>query len=353
MSEHLPLVALTLMPKLGAARIKKLLSYCGSPQEVLHLKADDILRLFGRPTAEQWSAAKALEDAEKEVRCAEKLDVQLLAYTDKDYPSCFHQLRDAPPLLYVRGNPQPLEKSVALVGTREATIYGLSMAEQLGRDFAEQEYAVVSGLARGIDTAAHEGALQRGRTVAILGSGLAQLYPPENGQLAQKITERGALISEFALNCPPDKYNFPRRNRLVSCLSQAVVLIEAPLKSGAMLTMDLGKGQGRPLFALPGRVDSNNFRGNHQLIKTGVAHLIEDAADVIEALGEKVQVSKAAPLRSPEEEKLLAAMPAEETTLERLQQLTGLPVHAVNVLLMRLLLKRMIKEYPGKLYKKV
>lgn len=291
--------------------------------------------------------------AEQELCLARKLNVLLLSLSSPAYPKPFKELSDPPLLLYVAGDITRLERCIGVIGTRQATHYGKEMAERFGEQLAEQGWAVISGLARGIDTSAHRGALKRGVTAAILGSGLANLYPKENQDLAHKIAQEGVLISEFALRTPPHPYHFPKRNRLVSCLSQALVLIEAPLKSGAMGTMELGQKQGRQLFALPGRADIETFKGNHALIKLGRAQLVETPDEVSEAMGYSgVQRVVATPVCSKEEAQLLAFFPAEEVSFDRLALDTSMNPSALNAALMRLLLKGLIKEYPNKQYRK-
>lgn len=296
------------------------------------------------------------EPGEKEIDLAERMGVRIVPYTSPAYPHKLQEYPDAPLVLYIQGELKTTDlQGVAIVGTRQASIYGMEMAERFGYDLAQQGMTVVSGLARGIDTAAHRGALRGGRTVAVLGSGLGHMYPKENATLARTIAERGALISEYSLMTPPHSYHFPRRNRIVSGLTRGTVLIEAPLKSGAMLTMEIAREQKKRLFALPGRLDSDTFRGNHALIKQGKAQLVENAQDVIENFGDLFS-QPAAPPQGPalqrEEEELLRQFPVEEVSIHALGQMTQLPTAKLNSLLMSLLLKRAIKEYPGKLYKR-
>jgi DNA processing protein len=272
------------------------------------------------------------------------------------------QISDHPILLYVKGKlicHDP--KTIAIVGTRQATIYGLEMGEKFSRDLACRGFVVISGLARGVDTAAHQGALQSGNTYAVIGSGLANVYPRENIQLSEKIAEKGALISEFSMTTPPDRSNFPRRNRIVSALALGTILIEAPLKSGAMLTMNIGENQGKKLFCLPGRVDHENFQGNHMLIKSGRAQLIENADDVIKSFsdlfGNSSENFSCHPesrqfLLGPEEKDFFDRFPTHEVSLDQLLELSSMPIAKLNFLLMSLLLKGAIKEFPGKIYKK-
>lgn len=301
------------------------------------------------------SRDQAKKAAEKEIQLAHKLNVKLIPFTSELYPSKLLELKDFPPLLYIAGHLDKDSQGVAIIGTRQATPYGLEMGERFGAYLAEEGYAVISGLARGIDTSAHRGALKTGKTIAIVGSGLANLYPSENKELARRIAQNGALISELPLHNPPNAYNFPRRNRLVSALAEALVLIEAPLKSGAMGTMTLGKEMNRPLFALPGRADSENYRGSHALIKSCAARLVESPKDVILALGGTPKAKIAAQRSTPtdEEARFLSFFSSEDISLDALAERTALPPHTLNVVLMRLLMKGHIKELPGKRYRKL
>jgi DNA processing protein len=266
-------------------------------------------------------------------------------------------MQDPPALLYVKGDLLPQDqRCIAVIGTRQSSLYGNEMAEKISRELARHGFTVISGLARGIDTAAHRGALQGGRTLAVIGSGLANIYPAENKQLAEEIAGRGALISEFSLCVPPDRQNFPQRNRIVAGLALASVLIEAPLKSGAMITIHKANEYKRKLFALPGRADTGQFKGNHALIKSGQAELIEDADDILAYFEQlplpQVQKTQGSQLFDQEERQVLGAL-LEECSIEHLAVKSGLPMQQLNRVLMGLILKRAVKEFPGKIYKKV
>lgn len=304
------------------------------------------------------AAAAGLESDEKwkkDYELVQKSGVSLISYQDPCYPESLLALPDFPPLLYVMGK---LEKvpHVAIIGTRAASIYGKEVAMRFGEELAASGITVVSGLARGIDTAAHMGALRGGKTAAIVGSGLSNLYPRENRVLAEKIAENGAVISEFPMATPPLREHFPRRNRLISGLSLGLCLIESPLKGGSMITMERGEKQGKKLFALPGRVDWPTFQGNHALLKERRAELVESSQEITAALSiksplfpkerEKISLSS-------EERAFLERLPPEEKSIEEIAQLTQLPPMQLNVLLTRLILKKTMKEFPGKIYKKL
>jgi len=211
--------------------------------------------------------------------------IKILHLQDKDYPENLKHIYQPPSTIYVRGELLPEDSiAVAIVGSRRATYYGLKNAQELGCKLASCGVTVVSGLARGIDTAAHKGALAAGgRTIAVLGSGLDVIYPPENKQLAEDITKSGAVISEFAPNTRPTRYNFPKRNRIISGLTLGVVIVEADKRSGSLITANFALGQGREVFALPGKIDSATSCGTHDLIKQG-AKLVGSVEDIIEEL---------------------------------------------------------------------
>lgn len=283
------------------------------------------------------------------------------SFTDPRYPKALLTLSDPPPTIYIQGAILPEDsRAIAIVGTRLCTQYGLEMAAKIAEELAASGYTIVSGLARGIDTAAHLGALKAGRTLAVIGSGLHRIYPQENIPLAQKIAAQGAVISSFPLDAPPHKHHFPQRNRLISALSQALLLVEAPIKSGAMITVDLALAQGKKCFVLPGRADIDSFRGNHFLIKSQKAQLVENAREMLSILEPEhanlsfrpISRSAVKPL-SVEEEKLMKQLSSEEILLDALALKTEIPISKLSALLMGLVLKGVVRELPGKSYKKI
>lgn len=363
LNELQALAILSTIPYLGSVKVRQLIERFGSAAESLKASSQTIQSIpgFGKRIVEAWDTHKKQTLWQQDFKLADQYGVDLIPYNCSRFPRQLLEIKDPPVLLYVKGELKNIDhQSIAIVGTRNAGIYGMEMATMLAENLASRGFTIVSGLARGIDTAAHFGALRQGRTIGIIGSGIADLYPKENIGLAEEITKNGAIISEYPMQTPPDRYTFPRRNRLVSGMTLGTLLIEAPLKSGAMITMDLASEQNKKLFALPGRADHDNFRGNHALIKSGKAALIENAEDVIQAfqnLFGKVEHPKAASASKaitldPDEEFLIQLFPKEETSLEELIAKTKLPIAKLNVLLMGLMLKKMIQEYPGKIYKK-
>lgn len=356
MEELAALVSLTETPLLGSIKIRLLLQRFGSAIESLNANPKEIMELpgFTPKVMQGWKKGTS-----RSLELVDRLNFQIIPFTSPKYPKRLLELTDHPILLYIKGEIKNSDQqSIAVVGTRQASLYGNDMASKISQELASSGITVVSGLARGIDTQAHYGALKSGRTIAVIGSGLANIYPHENVPLAEKICENGALISEFPPETPPDRQNFPQRNRIVSGMTMGTLLIEAPVKSGAMITMQRAKEQGRKLYALPGRVDSDSFKGNHYLIKNGDAELIEDARDILNSFN-GLFTYQGAPAPKPmaplekEEEHLLSLLPNEELSIGEIIKISNLPIFKLNILLMSLVLKKVVREHPGKIYKRV
>lgn len=354
------LVALHLAFPFLPAKGHQLLRHFGSARAVLMASALEIescIQDKGRTAA---ALEKILDEdqVQKTRQSAEEMEVEIVPYASSSYPPGLQALPDPPLALYCKGILSSFTTpGVTIVGTRQCTLYGKTMARQFASICGEQGIPVISGLARGIDTAAHEGALDHGHTVAVIGSGLAHIYPKENVSLAKKICEKGVLCSEYPLFTPPDRFQFPRRNRLIAALADAALLIEAPLQSGAMGTLEWVASLGKPCFALPGRVDCETFRGNHRLIKEGKAKLVENAAEMISLLrpGTFRQAKRMDPVAdlTPTEQQLLLQFPQNEVSFDELALSTRLPIATLNALLMGLNIKNIIREHPGKLFRKV
>lgn len=255
-------------------------------ESVFKAKVSDLSDQFGfkNKTAEKIVALRESGFVENECEYARKNGIKLISYFDQDYPHLLKEISSAPLLLYVKGDASILNSyCLAVVGARKATDYGIEMAEKFSYLLSSLGLVIVSGLAYGIDTASHEAALIKGKTVAVVGTGLKSVYPKENKYLFDKIAEKGAVVSEFSLDTPVRRQNFPQRNRIITGLSKAVLVIEAALKSGALITAKFALEQNRDVFALPGPVNSLTSQGTNALIKDG-AYLLESVDDVIENL---------------------------------------------------------------------
>ncbi len=275
---------------LSPQRQRQLLEAFGSPEGVFAASDTALLRLPGFSEVHLTKLRQAQRDAqpERDLWRLERMGAWLLTILDSRYPPLLRRLPDAPPVLYVLGTVEATdERAIAIVGTRRPTDYGRRIAFQIAAEVAAAGLTVVSGLAEGIDTAAHKGAIEaQGRTFAFLGSGLDVLYPRSNKELARQIPEQGALLTEFPLGIKPQAWHFPQRNRLISGVSLAVIIVEAPLNSGALITADWAAEQGREVFVVPGPVDQPSFEGNHHLLREG-ARLFTSVKDLLDELGMK------------------------------------------------------------------
>jgi DNA processing protein len=305
MTETIPFwLALTRIEGLGIRGCHKLIEHFGSPQAAYMASLTE-LESCGVPArvAQAIFAQAALKDAENEVLEASKADCELIAYDSEEYPPLLKQIPDSPLLLYVRGDLKVLSHyAVAVVGSRQPSAYGSSVAHRLAHDLAQRQLVVVSGLARGVDSAAHRGALEaKGKTVAVLGSGIDVIYPRENKKLAEEIARSGAVISEFPLGTGPTPENFPIRNRIISGLSLGVVIVEAAEYSGSLITARLALEQNREVFAVPGNITSAQSFGPNHLIKQG-AKLVDQWMDVIEEFPSEVRMQLLPPTEASEGE---------------------------------------------------
>lgn len=324
--------------------------------EILHIGQDTWLRI---------KSAKLKIDPDKELVFLDKWKVKVITIKDEGYPPLLKNIYDPPPIIYYRGNFIEMmgsKKAIAIVGSRKATYYGKKIAREIALELGSRKYIVISGLARGIDTNAHLGALDaEGETIAVLGCGLDRIYPAENKQLAAQISKTGALISEFPVYTKPERGNFPRRNRLISGLSDGVVVVEAAAKSGALITADFALEQGREVFAVPGNIHSFLSNGCHNLIKQG-AKLVNGYKDIIEEIeennhffennndSEKKCDEEIEKKLSDCEKKFLTYISTEPLHIDKITELTDLPLSKVNEILLTLELKNIIREIEGKRY---
>ena len=302
-SETLPFwLALTRIDGLGIRGCHKLIEHFGSPQAAYMASLTE-LESCGVPArvAQAIFAQAALKDAERDVETISKADCAAIAYDSDEYPPLLKQIPDAPLLLYVRGDVSVLSRyAVAMVGSRRPSAYGSSVAHRLAHDLAERQLVVTSGLARGVDSASHRGALEaKGKTVAVLGSGIDVIYPRENKKLADDIARSGALVSEFPLGTGPTPQNFPIRNRIISGLSLGVVVVEAAEYSGSLITARLALEQNREVYAVPGNITSAQSFGPNHLIKQG-AKLVDQWMDVVEEFPAEVRMQLLPPAETVE-----------------------------------------------------
>jgi DNA processing protein len=346
-------VELSLVPGLGGQRLRSLLSTFGLPNQVLNATRSQLGRVVPEALAASILERKSGSDVEKTLQWAARAGHQLVTLADAEYPKPLLEIPDPPALLYVAGNANLLSsRALSIVGSRNGTPQGLKNAQSFARAFSEAGLTIVSGLAIGVDSAAHRGGLEgRGSTIAVLGTGIDIVYPRRNGPLAREIVSRGALISEFPLGTPPNAGNFPRRNRLISGLSRGCLVIEAALDSGSLITARLAAEQGREVFAIPGSIHSPLSKGCHALIKQG-AKLVESAQDVLEELG--VAATTAANPQDPgTDHHLLADMGFDPCDIDSLIARSGLTTEVVSAILLQLELEGKIASLPGGLYQRI
>ncbi|WP_193214730.1 DNA-processing protein DprA [Luteolibacter marinus] len=354
------LVALNLLPKIGPVRIRRLLERFDRPESVLAAPKNDLLRVdgIGEECAGILTRWQDHADPTRELDEVRQRGLSIVLPEDPVYPPALREAYDAPLLLYVWGKLEERDRhAIGVVGTRRLTHYGRNATKKLSYQLAHAGFTVISGLARGVDTTAHEAALAAGgRTVAIIGSGLAKLFPAENLGLAEKIADgQGAVISEFPLHTAPDKQTFPQRNRIVAAWSRALLVTECPAWSGSLITANLAGEYGRPVFAVPGPIDSATSAGCNRLIRDG-ATLVTDAGELMDDLGELPfakapvgeEITEGSTPELPEEEaKVFAALGEGESGVDRLIDATGLPAPTVTATLMKLEMRRLVRALPG------
>ncbi len=348
---------LAMISGVGPRIRQALLERFGSAQAVLAAAPGELCEVqgVGPKLARSVAAAGDEIDVEREIALCRQHGIQILTQSDDAYPRMLREIHDPPGVLFARGSLKAEDAlAIGIVGTRHGTQYGLRQAERLSGSLARAGLTVVSGLARGIDAAAHRGALAAGgRTLAVLASGVLSIYPGEHDKLAAEVAAQGALLSESPTHAQPMGGTFPQRNRLISGLSLGVIVVEAPERSGALITARHAMEQGREVFAVPGRVDSRTARGCHQLIRDG-AKLVESADDVLEELGPLVEAAPrddGPPVHHPAElmlneleQKVLSAVGSDPTSIDQIVAQSGLPVprvlSTVSVLEMRRLIRR-------------
>jgi DNA processing protein len=355
-------IALNMIPQMGPVRLRRLLDAFGSAEKILLARTDQLAAIDGVPRAlaENISRWQEFADPAAELKKAADLGAHVITAEDDEYPSALREIHDPPIVLYVRGRLTERDRNaVAVVGSRKATHYATESAKKLSFQMAYAGLTVASGLARGIDTAAHQGALAaKGRTIAVIGSGLGELYPPENAELADRIAASGAVVSEFPIGTKPDRQTFPIRNRIVTGLSFGVLVVEAGANSGALISANMAAEQGRTLYAVPGRIDAPSALGSNRLIQQG-AKLVITVDDILDDLPlvfrEKPDLPAAAPAvdLTPDQQKILEAIGTEETSLDSVIATSGLTAAVVSSTLLALEIRRLVKQLPGKRFVKL
>jgi len=341
---------------LGYNKLQALLAVFGGGAAILKADARELSDAAGIEKGLAGRIAALNSDMlADEARLMKKRGVRAVGVFDGDYPENLKNIYSPPILLYVKGEIRPEDcDAVAVVGTRAPSHYGLSSCERISSRLASRGITVVSGLARGIDTMAHKGALACGRTIAVLGNGLGDIYPPENARLADKICERGAVISEFPMSRPPHRFNFPKRNRVISGLALGVVVVEASERSGSLITAAFALEENREVFAVPGEIGSRINLGSNRLIKEG-AGLVEDTEDIIQGIKSSLKrAGKTAPREeavlslSSKEEKVKGLIGREPVYIDELARKCDMPTGEIGRLLIALEFKNLIKELPGR-----
>ena len=366
------LIKLSMVPGLGCVSINRLLRHFGNSDAVLGASEAELSAVEGIGGKKANLVLQAANyDPRPELELAADNKVKVISYDDPAYPKILRETYDPPIMLYVKGELKHVDGvAFGVVGTRRASRYGREQAERFGGLLARAGFTVVSGLARGIDSFAHRGCLAAGgRTLAVVGCGLCHFYPEENRDLAAEIATSGAVISEFPMEMGPTRENFPRRNRIIAGLSLGTLVVEAPNRSGAMITARHAMEMNRDVFAIPGHVDQENTTGCHRLIRDGAA-LTRGIDDILEVVGVTAELAaKAAHAKAPtkpdetpvataptssqlndREQKIVGALSAEPMYVDTLCEMLNLPVNQVSATLMILEIKQKVKQLPGKFF---
>jgi len=349
-------IALSQLPDVGPVRARKLLSLFGSPGRIFSAGPVSLPASHGieKRIAKSIQEFSAWDGIEKQLALMGRQGIRVIPYDDQSYPEMLRAVEDAPVVLYQMGDLDAQDKfAIAIVGSRKPTDYGATIAEKLSEDLASMGFTIVSGMARGIDSLSHRGALNAGgRTIAVLGSGLDTPYPPENKDLMEKIAHGGCVLTEFPPGTRPEKENFPRRNRLISGLSLGVLVVEATYDSGSLITTEYALEQGREVFAVPGKITSLNSQGTNTLIRSG-AVLIRKAEDIVEELAPVLKGFIKSKERTNiaitgEEKRLCDLLSGEPKQVDSISRESGWPAAKVLGILLGLELKGAVKQITGK-----
>lgn len=360
------LIALNMIEHVGPVRLRHMMQHLGDAVAVLSASRRDLQSIpgIGEDTAEAIVQWEQKVDLKAELKRIQEFGCEIVIESDEVYPQMLREIYDPPMVLYVKGKLLPRDKnSVAIVGSRMTTAYGIEVSRKLSYQLAYVGVTVVSGGARGIDTAAHQGALRaKGRTIAVLGTGINLVFPSENAELFERIATSGAVMTQFPFNRVGDKQSFPIRNRIVAGMTLGTVVVEANLSSGALITANMAVDYGRQIFAVPGRIDSPRSKGCHELIKKG-AKLCEEAGDILSEFeylfpqshrsGSPTETGTLPALELSEaEQRVYDAVATEESCMDEVIRRSGLPASAVAVALLGLEMKRLIRQLPGRVFVK-
>jgi len=366
MTSQESLIALNMLPKIGPVRVRRLIDTLGSAEAILTASVSQLQGVdgIGPETASIIRDWENRIDLAAELHEASQRGITILSQDSEDYPASLRQSYDPPLVLYVWGDVLERDQhALGVVGSRRCSHYGTHSARQFSFQLATSGFTIVSGLARGIDTHAHEGAIAaNGRTVAVIGSGLGQVYPAENMGLAEKIADGyGAVISEFPLNTPPSKKTFPMRNRIVAAWSQAILVVECPAWSGALITANLAGELGKPIYAVPGPIDRPTSAGCNNLIREG-GILVTGGQDILDDLSvlplhDHAPFVEESPTHSSVElvgieQQIVAALENGEMLMDELLSVTELPLPDVNATLLKLEIMGMVQQLPGSRFAK-
>ena len=346
----------SLIPYVGYKRFKAILSYFGDPKKAWSefVNKDVFPSGFSALLTKKIKNFVLKTDIDKEIDKVTKKGIRIITFSSPDYPMLLKNTSSPPLVLYIRGE-LPDGNYISVVGTRKPSIYGINIAEKISKELSEYNVTVVSGMARGIDTYAHRATLRsRGKTVAVLGTGVDVVYPYENKKLYQEIIENGAVISEYPPGIGPKREHFPRRNRIIAGVSLGTLVVEAPEKSGALITARFALEEGREVFAVPGQIDSRNFVGTNRLIRDG-AKLVENARNIIEEFpfinwDRRSEMEDGQKNLRNKEEIIYKIINEEPKYIDIIAEESGIPIREVTSILLSLELKRLIKEIGGKRY---
>ena len=358
-------IALNMLPTMGPVRLRKLLQVFETPERILSARGSALRAVdgIGAEVAAQLTSWESIVDLSAELERIREFGAQVITAESPLYPRQLREIHSPPIVLYVWGELNERDQhAIGVIGSRRTTHYGSEAAKKLSYQLAYAGLTVVSGLARGIDTAAHQGALAaKGRTVAVIGSGLRKLYPPENAGLAEKIASgNGAVVSEFSMDVEPDRQTFPMRNRIIAGWSHGILVVEAGLNSGALITASQALEQGRTVYAVPGHINAPTAHGSNRLIQQG-AKLVMEASDILDDLEVLLPEAKPSPQAAArplptltdDERRVYDAIQATETSIDDIAAKSDLPSGSVSSTLLRLELKRLVKQLPGKYFVKL